>query len=72
MERSSLVPTANDYVVCECCECEWHTSQLDTSGPVKEWDEDRQEFVKRWFYVCPGCYSDRLQIVVKIEVPICT
>jgi len=34
-------------------------SQLSTSGPIKEIDEDGR-LTRRWFHVCPFCFGANL------------
>lgn len=57
-----------DEVECEDCGSRWATSRLSISGPIKEYDEAAMRHTKRWVPVCPGCFGDRLKVLIRIPV----
>lgn len=58
----------NDFVECQGCHKEWHTSQLSSTGPIKDYDEEKMEHTKKWIHICPECFSDQLKVLIRIPV----
>lgn len=51
--------TDDAAVLCLGCDRMTQLSRCSTSGPIKEIDEDGI-LTRRWFHVCPHCFSDDL------------